>query len=133
MAGKKEQVLEIGKHTRFTSENQPDNRGRKPGIPNTATRLQKFLSLIVYMENPLNGQVEAFTILEQMDLIQITKALTGDIAAYREILDRFEGKPKLYSEFTGPEEGYVQVMTTGMTEDQERQVVALLAEMKITD
>jgi len=68
--------------------------GRPPGIPNTRTRLQRLLNITQNLTNPITGEVEGFTILEQLDLQQIIKARKGDLAAYKEIIDRLEGKAK---------------------------------------
>lgn len=92
MAGKKEQVVEAGKNTRFSSQRQPDNPGRKLGVPTTATRLRRFLEVEYYDENPVTREFEMLTIAEKMDLVQLKKALAGDIYAYKEILDRLEGR-----------------------------------------
>jgi hypothetical protein len=103
MAGKKVQVLQAGKHTRFTAEIQPKNRGRKPGVPNASTRLRQFLELTHDAKNPITGMTEELSVAEQMDLKQIAKALDGDLAAYREIMDRLEGRPKQPTEFINNE------------------------------
>lgn len=67
--------------------------GRPKGIPNTATRLRKFLELTENMRNPITGADEKFTIAEIMDLMQINKARKGDTKAYQMLMDRMEGRP----------------------------------------
>ena len=67
-------------------------KGRPKGVPNTKTRLLRILELVQKKKNPVNGKEENFSIAEQMDMAVIAKALKGDIAAYREIFDRLEGK-----------------------------------------
>lgn len=63
------------------------------GKEHSKTRLKRLLHAMQDLQNPFTGQIEGFTIQEQMDLKQILKALEGDTTAYREILDRIEGKP----------------------------------------
>ena len=66
--------------------------GRPKGIPNAATRYKRFLELTEKVKNPVTGIEEKMTVAEVMDLMVIAKARKGDLAAYKEILDRLEGK-----------------------------------------
>lgn len=100
MANKPEILREIGKKTRFSTENQPQNNGRPPGVPNTATRLQRFLNLVQKGKNPVTKEDEEFTVAELMDLQQIAKAMKGDTLAWEKILNRLEGMPKQTNETT---------------------------------
>jgi len=67
-------------------------KGKPAGIPNTRTRLKRLLTITQNLTNPITGEVEGFTVLEQLDLQQIIKARKGDLASYKEIIDRLEGK-----------------------------------------
>lgn len=67
--------------------------GRPKGIPNSKTRLRRLLDLSQNIKNPVTGEIESFTVMEQIDMKLIQKARTGDLAAIRELLDRLEGKP----------------------------------------
>ena len=75
--------------------------GRTPGVPNAATRLKRFLEIIQFEENPVTGAKEKLTVAERMDLMQLKNALNGDLSAYKEILDRLEGKAKQPVEMSG--------------------------------
>ena len=80
------------KATQFSSENQPSNNGRPKGSLSSRTILERFLAITKEMTNPLNGLEETLTMAELINLKQIANALNGDLAAYKEITDRFEGK-----------------------------------------
>jgi hypothetical protein len=69
-------------------------KGKPKGIQHSKTRLRRLLELTQDLTNPITGEVEGFTVLEQLDLQQIIKARKGDLGAYREILDRLEGKAR---------------------------------------
>lgn len=66
--------------------------GKPPGAQHSATRLRRLLEIVQKAKNPVTKADEDFTTLELMDAQQIAKALKGDTQAYRELLDRFEGK-----------------------------------------
>ena len=68
----------------------PNGRGK--GVKNSRTRLLRLLELTQNLTNPITGEVEGFTVLEQLDMQQIIKARKGDLGSYREILDRLEGR-----------------------------------------
>ena len=80
------------KSTQFSKERQPENRGKRDITAKTI--LNRFLSIEKNMQNPLNGELENMSIAELMHLKQIANAMQGDLAAYKEIIDRFEGKTK---------------------------------------
>lgn len=69
-------------------------KGRPPGIPNAKTRYKRLLELTETIKNPVTGEMEEFSIIEQLDMQVIAKARKGDLAAYRELMDRLEGKAK---------------------------------------
>jgi hypothetical protein len=75
-------------------------KGYPKGVPNSATRLKRLLELTQKKRNIATGEMEDFTVIEQMDMALIKKALGGDVIAYREILDRLEGKAKQTMEVT---------------------------------
>jgi hypothetical protein len=69
------------------------------------------------MKNPVTGQDEDFTVAEQMDLALIIKARKGDVQAYREILDRLEGKAKQNVELSSDPEKPVKFIIDGRFKD----------------
>jgi hypothetical protein len=75
-------------------------KGYPKGVPNSATRYKRILGLIQKKRNFLTGEMEDLTVAEQMDMGIIKKALGGDVIAYREIMDRLEGKAKQTMEVT---------------------------------
>lgn len=67
-------------------------KGYPKGVPHTKTRLIRLLELTNKLENPITGEMEGFTVAEQMDLAQVMKAMKGDTTSYKELVDRLEGK-----------------------------------------
>jgi hypothetical protein len=66
--------------------------GRPVGSKNTRTILERFLNLEMKQKNPFTQEIENMSVLELMNLKQIANALEGDLAAFKEIIDRHEGK-----------------------------------------
>ena len=75
----------------FTKNNQPSNRGRKPGSLNRATKLKKFMSVEIDVVN-FDGQTMIGTVADALALALIKKAMQGDLQSYREIMDSLFGK-----------------------------------------
>ncbi len=67
-------------------------KGRGKGVPNAKTRYQRMLNLIEKVKNPVTGEIEEFTVAEIMDMKVMQKARNGDLPAYKEIMDRLEGR-----------------------------------------
>ena len=66
----------------------PKGRGTSK---NTKTILERFLNLVMKQKNPFTQEIEQMTVLELMNLKQIANALEGDLAAYKELINRHEG------------------------------------------
>lgn len=66
--------------------------GKPKGIPNAKTRYQRILTLLEDVKNPVTGELEKFTVMEVIDMKMMMKARNGDLQAYKEIMDRLEGK-----------------------------------------
>lgn len=68
------------------------------GMEHSKTRLKRLFSVVVKGNLPTkeggDGEEQDFTILEIMDAALVKKALKGDIFAYKELMDRFEGKAR---------------------------------------
>ena len=75
--------------------------GKPKGTEHSSTRLKRLLEAVGKMKNPLTGQMEEFSGLEMMDAAIIARAMKGDVGAYREILDRLEGKVPAKTEVVG--------------------------------
>lgn len=67
-------------------------KGKPKGTQNARTRYRRILELISKKTNPVTGLEEEFTQIELMDIAIFNKALRGDLGAYKEIMDRYEGK-----------------------------------------
>ena len=75
--------------------------GKPKGTEHSSTRLKRLLGAVGKMKNPLTKREEEFTGLEMMDAAIISRAMKGDVGAYREILDRLEGKVPAKTEVIG--------------------------------
>lgn len=98
MAGGKGNIRPSDNPKPFQKGNNANPKGYPKGLENSSTRLKRLLGIIQKRVNPATGEEEDFSILEQMDAAIIMKALAGDIKAYEQILDRFEGKSKSQTE-----------------------------------
>lgn len=74
--------------------------GKPKGTISTKTILKRFLEISQQKTNQLTGEKENLTIAEQMALTLIGKALKGDIKAFQEVYDRYEGKAKQFIDHT---------------------------------
>lgn len=102
MAGKREQVIEAGKKTRFSSENQPANPGRHRKLPELDVLLAEVLG-----EDPDDPerQSEAKAVLKEM----VKSAKKGNVQAQIAVLNRAYGMPKQPTELTGKDGGPLNI------------------------
>jgi hypothetical protein len=66
--------------------------GHPKGVKNRSTILKKWMELYTKLKNPVTGKDEAGTVEDKVQLALITKALSGDVAAIKEINDTLYGK-----------------------------------------
>ena len=89
------------KATQFSKDRQPSNESKRvPKSIKSSDILNRFLSIEKDMTNPLTGLEDKLSIAEIMHLKQIANAVQGDLSAYKEIIDRLEGKAKSIEEKT---------------------------------
>ena len=84
--------------TPFKKGQVANPNGRPKGVPNSKTRLLRLLELVQTKTNPITGDKEEFSVAEQLDLVILQKAFKGDLNAYKELMDRLEGRAKQTSE-----------------------------------
>ena len=94
MAGKtKSELLEIGKKTKFSKENQPATNGRKKKLPG----LDELLADLLGGEDGIVEGSEAKAVLQAL----IKEAKAGNVSAGVAVLNRAYGLPKQPVEHTG--------------------------------
>lgn len=106
--------------TPFVKGQSGNPNGRPKGAQTSSVRLRRLLEIEQKKPNPVTKKEEKFTTLELMDAAVIAKALKGDILAYREILDRFEGKVPNKNEHSG------SLDLTGANEATDAKMAAIL-------
>jgi len=67
-------------------------KGRTKGSRNRSTIVKYWLETPKKGRNPITGKEEALEIQDFMTLVQIVKALKGDVNAYRELMDSAYGR-----------------------------------------
>jgi hypothetical protein len=79
---------------KFTSEYQPENRGRPKGSKNRSTIARYWLEVKQNLKNPLTGENETMSQEDLMTLALIKKAREGDVNAYKALMDSGYGAPQ---------------------------------------
>lgn len=75
--------------------------GRPVGSRNRETIVNQWLEAVKDAKNPISGEIESLPISDQMVLALIGKALKGDVAAFKELMDSSYGKIKEKIEHSG--------------------------------
>jgi hypothetical protein len=73
-------------------EPSPNPAGMPKGTLHSKTIIRKWLEAAEKAKNPISGQEENLSQLDIITLKQLEKARKGDTIAFRELLDRMEGK-----------------------------------------
>jgi hypothetical protein len=66
--------------------------GRAKGVKTRSTILKKWIEVTAKLKNPITGKDELGTVEDKVNLALITKALSGDVQAIKEINDTLYGK-----------------------------------------
>jgi len=86
----------------FSSDNQPENNGRKPGIKNRSTIIKQIFTMVgVLPDEMYNALKEVIPSIEQqmtleeiLSIAQIAQGMKGDTSAYKAVMDSAYGAPK---------------------------------------
>ena len=121
MAGKtKEELALISKSTQFTSENQPDNRGRKKKLPELDTLLAELLG-------SEDGEIEGSEAQSVFNAL-VKQAKKGNVAAAVAVLNRAYGMPKQAIDHGGQKDNPVNILSTLPVERQAEYLRLLIAD-----
>lgn len=96
--------------TPFKKGQVANPNGRPKGVPNSKTRLLRLLELVQVKTNPITGDKEEFSVAEQLDLVILQKAFKGDLNAYKELMDRLEGRAKQTTDINANIQGTIQIV-----------------------
>jgi hypothetical protein len=66
--------------------------GKRKGTPNSATIIRKWLEVKSKLVDPLTGETTKMSHYDAVVLAQIAKALKADTPAFKELMDRLEGR-----------------------------------------
>jgi len=97
-------ITEVGHETRFKKGHKPGPNAHRPlGSPSLSATIERLLNREINTADILdeNKTKRVMPVRERVGMAVIAKALSGDIPAVREILDRLEGKTTTKVEVTG--------------------------------
>ncbi len=80
--------------TQFKPGESGNPAGMPKGILHSKTIIRKWLQAVQSAKNPINGVFETLSQLDIITLKQLEKARKGDTQAFKELLDRMEGRSK---------------------------------------
>lgn len=125
-----ENIKEIGQETRFSSENQPNNSGRKKN------RFAHLKDLYELSSNDMDNIIKYLLSLEKNELMEMAKKddspviliafasaiidaiKKGNITQINYMLDRLHGKPKNNLDVDLPDLGDINIIINGRKPDQ---------------
>lgn len=107
--------------------------GRGKGRQNNKTIINKWVSALITAKNPLTKADEEMTVLDVMNLALIGKAMKGDHKAYKELMDRLEGRSPQSVVLTGDEGKPVVMDIKGLDTSELNQLLALKKKMQKGD
>lgn len=90
-------------------EPSPNPAGLPKGTLHSKTIIRKWLEAVEKAKNPITSETENLTQLDIITLKQLEKARKGDTIAFRELLDRMEGKAHQSTDLTSKGKSIVPV------------------------
>jgi len=83
----------IKKHE-FKKGQSGNPKGRPVGSKNRSTIVKKWLETVQKSKNPISGELEDLSQEDMITLAILKKARTGDVRAYKELMDSLYGSAK---------------------------------------
>lgn len=83
----------IKKHE-FKKGQSGNPKGRPVGSKNRSTIVKKWLETVQKSKNPISGELEDLNQEDMITLAILKKARTGDVRAYKELMDSLYGSAK---------------------------------------
>ena len=83
--------------------------GKAKGTVALKTVIKKWLAVKDNFKNPITGNEEKMTTLDVAVLQQLHKAMEGDTAAFKELMDRTEGKAPQSVKLGGEDGGAIPI------------------------
>ena len=127
---KGEHLLGKGGDAKWTKGQSGNPKGKPKGSKDSRTVLNEFFEVVLQGEDPITGKKGEFTIRELLFAKQISKALNdGDTTAFKELMDRYEGKAKQTSSISVNQSHNLRYENVETFEDFKREM-ALIEEQK---